>query len=70
PVENLVTPDLVRRLCWSPPEDRSPEGVAAALAVLGARPWQAELAAPLLAGALDAPAPADDEAQTPDAAGS
>jgi len=73
PVENLVTPDLVRRLCWSPPEDRSPEGVAAALAVLGARPWQAELAAPLLAGALDAqpvdPAPADD-AQTPDAAGS
>ncbi|WP_433788249.1 HRDC domain-containing protein [Actinomycetospora sp. CA-101289] len=73
PVENLVTPDLVRRVCWTPPEDRSPEGVAAALAALGARPWQAELAAPLLADALDAqpaaPAPAEG-AQTPDAAGS
>ena len=67
PVENLVTPDLVRRLCWSPPEP--PDGadtvdaetVAAALADLGARPWQAELAAPLLAEALRAqPAPADE----------
>ncbi len=63
PVENLVTPDLVRRLCWSPPEAADTDAVAAALADLGARPWQAELAAPLLAEALKAqPAPE----QTPD----
>ncbi|WP_420791327.1 HRDC domain-containing protein [Actinomycetospora lutea] len=62
PVENLVTPDLVRRLCWAPPPDADADadGVAAALAELGARPWQAELAAPLLAEALRVPAPEAD----------
>ncbi|WP_408629988.1 HRDC domain-containing protein [Actinomycetospora lemnae] len=54
PVENLVTPDLVRRLCWSPPAVLEPDVVAAALRDLGARPWQAELTAPLLAEALHA----------------
>src|SRR5699024_6804422 len=42
PVENLLLPDLVRRLCWNPPEDRSPETVADVLRVNGARPWQIE----------------------------
>ncbi|MEU8351673.1 HRDC domain-containing protein, partial [Streptomyces sp. NPDC048845] len=54
PQENLITPDTVRRLCWEPPEDRSPEAVASALTAYGARPWQVELTAPLLAGALAA----------------
>jgi ribonuclease D len=54
PVENLVTPDLVRRLCWAPPEDTSPDGVDRARRDLGARPWQAELTADLLAEALTA----------------
>ncbi|APU16765.1 ribonuclease D [Actinoalloteichus fjordicus] len=57
PVENLLQPDLVRRTCWTPQEDRSVEGTAAALRAGGARPWQIELAAEPLSTALAAPAP-------------
>ena len=49
PVENLLQPDLLRRLCWSPPPDGD---VAAALRKGGAREWQIELLAPLLEPAL------------------
>lgn len=40
PVENLISPELVRRLCWEPPVDSSADGIAHALADAGARPWQ------------------------------
>lgn len=52
PQENLITPDTVRRVCWEPPAERSVAAVAARLEGYGARPWQVELVAPLLAGAL------------------
>lgn len=58
PVENLVSPDTVRRVLWTPPEDGTRESVAAALAERGARPWQVELVAPLVVAALDAGTPA------------
>jgi len=48
PLENLISPELVRRICWSPPES----SVLAALEALGARRWQAEIAAPILEAAL------------------
>ncbi len=48
PVENLLQPDLLRRLCWRPPEVPLPEALRAG----GARPWQVELVAPRLAAAL------------------
>ncbi|WP_433280270.1 HRDC domain-containing protein [Pseudonocardia xinjiangensis] len=51
PVENLLQPDLLRRLCWSPPPDGD---VAAALRAGGARPWQIELLTPHLETALQA----------------
>lgn len=51
PVENLVTPDYVRRVLWQPPGD-DPETVAGALRALGARPWQVELTAGILATAI------------------
>jgi ribonuclease D len=51
PVENLLQPDLLRRLCWSPPADGD---VAGALRTGGARPWQIDLLAPLLEPALRA----------------
>ncbi|MCK1797091.1 ribonuclease D [Streptomyces sp. XM4193] len=54
PQENLITPDTVRRLCWEPPADPSPESVAEVLRGLGARPWQIEQTLPLLVGALTA----------------
>ena len=56
PQENLLQPDLVRRLCWTPPEDRTPEAVAGALRAGGAREWQIELTAELLAVAVTDPA--------------
>jgi ribonuclease D len=43
PVENLLTPDYVRRLAWRPPTPVTEETVDAALAEYGARPWQREL---------------------------
>jgi ribonuclease D len=56
PVENLLSPDLVRRLAWAPPAEADPAGVGAVLAAGGARRWQVELAAPLLADAVKATA--------------
>ena len=56
PVENLVTPDLLRRTIWSPPADTSETGWADALRAGGAREWQIQIVAPLLAeAALDHP---------------
>src|SRR5690606_21697228 len=56
PVENLLLPDLLRRTCWRPPADRSPEGVAAVLTDGGARQWQVDLTAEALSAALHASA--------------
>ena len=48
PVENLLQPDLLRRLCWTPPEAPDPGSVGEALRAGSARPWQVELlSAPL-----------------------
>ncbi len=56
PVENLITPELVRRICWSPPpgstESSSPDLVRTALLELGARTWQVDLVAQAIAAAL------------------
>ena len=53
PAENLLTPDLLRRLCWDwqPVDDPAPV-IDAFLAEAGARPWQRELTVPMLAKAL------------------
>jgi ribonuclease D len=53
PVENLMTPDLVRRVLWRPPAGGTAADLDAALAELGARPWQRELVVPVLHRALD-----------------
>ena len=56
PLENLITPDYIRRICWEPPqgctEILNESAVRAALGELGARPWQIDLVAPLIAPAL------------------
>ena len=52
PVENLLAPDAVRRLAWEPPAELAPEVVAQRLRARGARDWQVELSARLLAAAL------------------
>lgn len=52
PLENLLTPDTLRRLCWEPPEVATAESITSRLSTLGARPWQAELAGPIIAQAF------------------
>ncbi len=52
PAENLLTPDYVRRLAWTPPNPLGEQSVDSALAELGARPWQRRLTAPALSVAL------------------
>ena len=56
PVENLITPEYVRRVCWKPPvgatSTLSVSEVESALSELGARQWQIDLVAPALAAAL------------------
>ncbi|WP_431772674.1 HRDC domain-containing protein [Streptomyces cucumeris] len=54
PQENLIAPDTVRRLCWEPPQEPSPEAVATVLAGHGARAWQIGQVAEVLTGALEA----------------
>ncbi len=57
PVENLLQPDLARRVCWQPPTEADTDAVAEALRSGGARHWQIELTAAALAKALTASAP-------------
>lgn len=55
PVENILTPDYLRRVLWSPPPGRPeslPDAVAAELTRLGARGWQVELAEPVITAAI------------------
>lgn len=60
PAENLLTPDLVRRLIWDWQPVPDPQAaVDRFLAEAGARPWQRELTVPLLAQALSADQPTD-----------
>jgi ribonuclease D len=64
PVENLLTPDYLRRTLWTPPSTRDSAKLAPAvadqLAGYGARRWQIEIAGPILVAAiLEAEKPAE-----------
>ncbi|HXR44131.1 MAG TPA: HRDC domain-containing protein [Pseudolysinimonas sp.] len=52
PVENLLTPEYLRRVAWNPAQPITAETVGAALATLGARPWQVEATAQVIAQAF------------------
>ena len=54
PVENVLSPEPLRRVIWSPPEDLSAAGFATALQALGARRWQTDIVAPMVAAAFAA----------------
>ena len=49
PTENLLTPETLRRLAWAPPAEVTVQSVGAALAELGARPWQIDQTAQVIA---------------------
>jgi ribonuclease D len=52
PVENLLSPDTVRRMAWTPPDPVSDDTVEAFLREHGARDWQVALTVGLLAAAI------------------
>ena len=52
PLQNLLAPDVVRRLCWEPPEPLDAATVERELVAGGARRWQRTLTAHPLATAL------------------
>ena len=52
PVENLLTPELLRRVAWTPPSEISTESISSALRDLGARPWQLDATAQAIAQAF------------------
>ncbi len=49
PVENLISPDALRRLAFEPPTPASTASVDAFLADLGVRQWQRDLVVPVVA---------------------
>lgn len=59
PTENLLTPELLRRVAWTPPEPLTAASVGDALATLGARSWQiaqtAQVIADAFVGSVQAP---------------
>jgi ribonuclease D len=56
PAENLISPEIIRRICWAPPADSletlNVVAVSQAMLDLGARQWQVDVVAPLVAAAL------------------
>ena len=70
PVENVLTPDYLRRTLWTPPRVREPgallDAVVDMLAGYGARSWQIGLAAPVIVSAI---LDADAEAEAPPVVG-
>ncbi|MFF2052063.1 HRDC domain-containing protein [Leifsonia sp. NPDC058194] len=62
PLENLLTPETLRRVAWTPPAEISPASIADALASHGARPWQIEATSQSIADAFV------ESSQTPDEA--
>ena len=61
PVENLLTPDYLRRILWKPPaadREEMEAAVSPSWEGFGARPWQIEIIAPMMAAAILHPKPA------------
>ncbi len=65
PAENLLSPDLLRRLAWDPPKPLTEESVVERLRAGGARQWQITLTSAWLTSAMAPSKPA--KAAAPDA---
>jgi ribonuclease D len=59
PVENVLTPDFLRTLCFEPPT-LNVQSVSDSLRILGAREWQIELTAQLIVDGFEASLVADE----------
>ena len=65
PLENLLTPETLRRVAWAPPADVTPDAVGEALAQHGARPWQVAATAQVIAQAFVESTQSADEGSEP-----
>lgn len=65
PLENLLTPDILRQVCFSPPDPATADSVRDVLLAFGARNWQAELTAESIAEAINRLDEPDPKPQTP-----
>jgi ribonuclease D len=54
PVENVCSPEPLRRVVWSPPRAHDVDAFGDALRAEGVREWQAEVVAPMLVAAFTA----------------
>ena len=61
PVENILTPDFLRNLCFAPPEEINANNISQRLADLGARAWQISLTASAIAEAFSLALKSPDE---------
>ena len=52
PLENLLTPEILRQVSFTPPENLSKEALSEKMSELGARNWQIELTAQLIVDAF------------------
>jgi ribonuclease D len=71
PVENLLTPELMRKICWNyGGQSASVSDIASDLISWGARQWQIEITAPILSACLDEkealPEPVKEEVAEPE----
>jgi ribonuclease D len=58
PVENLLSPDYLRRMLWSPEQyaaESTLDSITRALSGLGARQWQIDITAPIIEEAINRP---------------
>ena len=65
PVENLLTPEYLRNLCFTPPEEINEETVEKRLMDLGARPWQRQLTCSVITEAFNLALKSPDEPSAP-----
>jgi ribonuclease D len=56
PVENVISPDSLRRMLWTPPPDPTTVSISETLLGLGARQWQVDIAGPIIEEAINRPA--------------
>jgi ribonuclease D len=53
PLENLLTPDILRQICFAPPEPSNLESVREVLESFGARRWQVDLTAEAISKSIN-----------------
>jgi ribonuclease D len=65
PLENLLTPDYLRQVCFAPPESATLEDVRQALLGFGARAWQVDLTAEAILDSINLLDEPDQKLQSP-----